>query len=139
MGNSYDTSISLIDNEKRMKKKYYILGSILLILIISYFVDQEFFMKERVLRHKLWDYESGERIRGDFIDTKYITFNKNMMIFDYGRRRKDTLILKYQYFSTMKVMDTKTKKTCKYSMKGANWTNYIPFLGKNRNSANKRR
>ena len=46
------------------------------------------------------------------------------MIFDSGKN-KDTLILKYEYFSTMKVMDPKTKKTGKYTMKGANWTDYL--------------
>lgn len=90
-------------------------------------------MKKRVLRHNLWENTGGERIRGDFIETNDVTFKGNKMIFDNG----DTLILKYQYFSNMKVIDPKTEKTGKYSMKGANWTNYIPFFG-NRKPANKR-
>ena len=122
-----------------MKRKYYILGSILLILIVFYFIDREFFMEKRVLRHNSWEHESGQRVRGDFIESENVTFKGNTMIFDYGNDNKDTLIFKYQYFSTMKVMDPKTKKTGKYSMKGANWTNYFPFFGINWKLSNKRR
>ncbi len=160
-----------------MKKRYYILVGIILILIAFYCVDRTIFMKKRVLRHNSWENTGGKRIRGDFIETKNVTFKGNTMIFDfetrgqktvveksitvkwkgdnsdleiinklsknepfqddrvsfrldtsvyeYGGKGMDTLILKYQYFSTMKVMDPKTKEIGKYSMKGANWTDYL--------------
>ena len=62
-----------------------------------------------------------------------VSFQYDTVIYEYGGKGMDTLILKYQYFSTMKVMDPKTKKTGKYTMKGANWTNYAPFIGRKRN------
>lgn len=69
-------------------------------------------------------YNRGKN-KGIFISTKdIIIFENDIMIFDSGKN-KDTLILKYEYFSTMKVMDPKTKKTGKYTMKGANWTDYL--------------
>jgi hypothetical protein len=81
-----------------------LIGVIFIILII-YFVDCEFFMKRRVLQHNLWEHTGGERIRGDFIDIQNIVrFEKKMMIFDYKNGDTDKLILKYQYFSTMKVI-----------------------------------
>ena len=95
--------------------------------------------------HKWWDYDSGEiydrtkNITRGTLFTGDMDFNGNAMTFDYGNQGKDTLVLKYQYFSTMKVMDPKTKKTGKYSMKGANWTNYIPFFGIKWKLRNKRR
>ena len=56
----------------------------------------------------------GEKIRGDFIETHNVILKGNKMIFDfekeYGGKGLDTLILKYQYFSTMKVMDPKTRR-----------------------------
>ena len=109
-----------------MSKKYYILIGVLFIILMIYLVDREFFMKRRVLQHNLCEHTGGERIRGDFIDVRNIVrFEKDIMIFDYKNGDTDKLILKYQYFSTMKVIDPRTKKTGKYSMKGANWTNYI--------------
>ena len=79
--------------------------------------------------HNSWKHAGGERIRGDFIDTRNFILKGDTMVFDtsnykYGEKGMDDLILKWQYFSTMKVMDPKTKKTGKYSMKGVNWTNY---------------
>ena len=114
-----------------MKRKYYILGSIIILLLTYCYVDHKYFMKKRVLRHNVWDYESGElyiknkRITRGTLFTEGLSFKGDSMIFNYGKCGKDTLILKWQYFSTMKVMDTKTKKVGKYSMKGANWTDYL--------------
>lgn len=82
-------------------------------------------MKKRVIAHTIWEHVSGESIRGDFIDTKLLIFNRDTMILNYGNQDKDTLVLKFQYFNTMKVIDPKTKKVGKYTMKGANWTDYI--------------
>ena len=131
-------------------------------------------MRERVLKHNLWEHDAGDRIRGYFIETRYVILKNDTMIFDYGKRKKDTtinyslavkgkvewydlkeivrgnsfknenislkkdtvirkpvyvpndtLILLHQYFSTMVVMDPKTKKVGKYTMKGANWFNYL--------------
>jgi len=118
--------------------KYYILVGILFILLTLYIVDRTVFMKKRVLSHNLWEYTGGDIIRGDFIDTRNVIFKRNTMIFDYFNQEKDTLILKYQYFSMMKVIDPKTKKSGKYTMKGANWTNYIPFFGRKWKTTNSR-
>ena len=104
-----------------MKKRYFILGIIILILS-TYCVDKKFFMKYRVLKHNLWEHHLGEKISGDFIETGNATFNGDTMILDYINKK---IILKYQYFNTMKVMDLETKKTGLYTMKGANWTDYI--------------
>ena len=166
-----------------MKRMHYFWGFCAILFVVLYFIDRGVWMKQRVTRHNSWEYETGEKIRGSFIDdTRNVIFKGNTMIFDFdtreqkiivgksiavkvkgdasdleiieklsknetfqddrvsfrldtniyehgGRgRRIDTLILKYQYFNTMKVMDPKTKKTGKYSMKGANWIDY--FSGK---------
>ncbi|MDR2913277.1 MAG: hypothetical protein LBV74_00325 [Tannerella sp.] len=114
-----------------MKKRFYIPGLILLIILSLGFVDRILFMKKRVLRHNSWDNDTGkiyDRSRNITRGTLFMKkkcFEGNMMIFDYGDQGKDTLILKYQYFSTMKVMDPKTGKTGKYSMKGASWVDYF--------------
>ena len=108
-----------------MKKKYYILGSIIIFLLIYYYADQKYLMKKRVLRHYNWEHASGESLRGDFIDTRDLTFHNDTMIFDYGNHGKDTLVLKWQYFNVMKVLNPKTKNVGKYTMKGANWTDYL--------------
>jgi len=119
-----------------MNKIYYVLIGILFVLLITYIVDRKVFMRKRVLRHNLWEHTGGERIRGDFIETQYVVrFEKDIMIFDYKNGDTDKLILKYQYFSTMKIIDPKTKKTGKYSMKGANWIDY--FLGKRKKNFKK--
>jgi hypothetical protein len=84
-------------------------------------------MKERVMQHYLWEFEDETRLpnRGDFISTKYLYFKKDSMIFDYKNYKNDTLILKWEYFGTMKILDPRTGKTAKLEMKGANWMNYF--------------
>ena len=39
-----------------------------------------------------------------------VSFQYDTVIYEYSGKGMDTLILKYQYFSTMKVMDPKTKR-----------------------------
>jgi hypothetical protein len=56
---------------------------------------------------------------------EYLSIDYDTIVHQYGGRGMDTLILKYQYFSTMKVMDPKTGKAGKYSMKGASWFDYF--------------
>lgn len=115
-----------------MKTRYYVLGTILVLLLALFFVDREIWMKKRVMRHNMWDYSHGETYDRDkiisrgMINTEYIiSFKGDIMIFDHDNQDVDTLILKWQYFSTMKVKDPKTGKTGVYSMKGANWMNYL--------------
>lgn len=108
-----------------MKKKYYILGSIVVLLLVYYYVDRQYLMKKRVLRHHNWEHVSGEGLRGNFIDTRNLTFSNDTMILDYGSQGQDTLVLKWQYFSVMKVVNPKTDNVNKYTMKGANWIDYI--------------
>ena len=113
-----------------MKRKYYIFGIFAILFISLYFVDREVWMKKRIFRHSLWDYETGSLFRADgkmrdLISTDYITsFNNDTMIFDYGYDQKDTLVLKWEYFGSMKVLDPRTGKTTTYGMKGANWIDY---------------
>jgi hypothetical protein len=53
----------------RKKIKIILSGIIVLIIITYYHIDKEIFMKHRVLRHSLWEFDSGEKIReGDFIN-----------------------------------------------------------------------
>jgi len=122
----------------KIKRKYYIYSFIIIFLIGYYFLDKEFFMKERVLRHGLWDYENGYHYKGNgqlrdiFSTDDIISFKKDTMVFDLGYNYgygyvKDTLILKWEYFGTMKVLDPQTGKTAKFGMKGANWMNYLFF------------
>ncbi|MDR2407165.1 MAG: hypothetical protein LBE13_03510 [Bacteroidales bacterium] len=109
--------------------------SVILIIAFYYYIDKKVLMKHRVLQHDLWEFESGEKIRkGDFINTSYIIeFNDDTMIFDFGDNiGKDTLILVYQYFNTIAVKDPKTQKVGKYTMKGANWINYLFKRKKNK-------
>ena len=100
-------------------------------MVTLYFVDREVWMKQRVLRHNMWDSEGGvlQRANGtrqDLIYTEYIiSFDRNIMIFDHGHDRMDTLILKWQYFGTMKVMDPKNRKVATFGMKGSNWIDYL--------------
>jgi hypothetical protein len=108
-----------------MKKKYYIIGCITIFLLIYYYIDREYFMKKRVLRHNLWEHVSGDRVSGDFIETKDATFHNDTIIFNFCQSDSETLILRWQYFSMMKVIDPKTNKSGNYAMKGANWTNYL--------------
>ncbi|MFN8208389.1 MAG: hypothetical protein U0T82_13420 [Bacteroidales bacterium] len=82
-------------------------------------------MKKRVLRHNLWEYVGGDRVSGDFIETKGANFHNDTIFFNYCQKDSETLILKWQYFSMMGVIDPKTNKSGKYAMKGANWTDYI--------------
>lgn len=105
-----------------MKKKYYILISAVICLIIFYYIDKEVFMKNRVLNQYQWISDDGtNRIRGDGFYTDHLRFKNDTMIFDYNHENSDTLILKYQYFSKIKIMDIRTKETGVYYMKGTNW------------------
>lgn len=101
---------------------------IIFLFFVYYFVDKEFFIKKRVTRHEMWDYESGYHFR-DFLHTnEIISFKGDTMIFLYKKGDnyiEDTLVLKWQYFGTMKVLDPKSGKTTKYGMKGANWMDYL--------------
>jgi len=107
-----------------MKRKYYVFGLLAVLVISLYFIDREVWMKRRVKMHSLWEQVDGERNRGDFIDSYYIVaFKGDTMIFDYGKW-KDTLVLKWEYFSSLKVLDPRTGKTTIYEMKGANWMDY---------------
>ena len=118
----------IILNISIMKKRFLIILILSLLLFTYYIVDRKVFMKERVLRYHLWESNDLNRdIRGDFITTQFVTFKKDTMIFNYPEGIKDTLILKYQYFNTMKIFDPRTGKTGKYTMKGANWVNFIDF------------
>jgi len=118
----------------RKKRKYFVYSFIIIFLISYYFIDKNFFMKERVMRHNFWDYESGYHYRanGKLRDIIYtssiISFKKDTMVFNIGYGNdylQDTLILKWEYFGTMKILDPKTGKTAKFGMKGANWMNYL--------------
>lgn len=104
------------------------IGAILIIVYLLYSIDKEFFMKNRVLRHSLWEYDSGSDF-GDFIYTdNIIRFDgSKMVIKDYHGTNytEKILILKWEYFSSMKVQDPITNKTAIYSMKGANWMDYF--------------
>lgn len=108
-----------------MKKKYYILGSIVVLLLIYYYADRQYLMKRRVLRHHYWEHVNGEKLKGDLIFTKDLIFRNDTMIFNYGNQGQDTLVLKWQYFSELKVVDPKTGYVGKYAMKGANWLDYL--------------
>lgn len=111
-----------------MKKIHFLSLSIIILFVFFCFFDRKVFMKERVLRHNLWCYdgEYNTVFTSEFLETNdIIKFEKDTMIFDHGKPGKDTLILISQYFNTMTVMDPKTEKQGKYSMKGANWTNYV--------------
>lgn len=110
-----------------MEKIYRVIAIILIGLLLFFMIDKQFFMKQRVLRHRLWEHTGGERIMGDFIDTEDIIFKGDTMIFTSNAYKTDTLLLVYQYFDTMKLLHIHTGKITKYSMKGANWTNYIGF------------
>ena len=124
-----------------MKRTHFIILGIIIIIVILFFVDRKVWMRQRVTRHHLWEHvgypNGGERIRGDFIDIpENVSFHKNMMIFEYSKesdtRQNDTLILRYQYFSVMKITDPKTDKTGKYCMKGASWVDFCIFGRLNR-------
>lgn len=82
-------------------------------------------MHKRVIKHNMWDYEKGNRVIGDILFTENLIFKNDTMFFKKNDKIKDTLILKWQYFSEIKVMDPTTKETGVYTMKGANWTDYI--------------
>lgn len=106
----------------QMKKKHFLLGIIAIVSVSLFFIDRNVWMKRRATRHWLWENCGGEPIRGDFIMTEYLVkFENNTMYFDFGSGHRDTLTMKWQYFSAMKVMDPKTGKTGIYCMKGANW------------------
>ena len=114
----------------KIRQKYYVYSFIIFCFVVFYFIDKEFFMKKRIMSHEMWDHESGYIYKAngklrDLIHTDCITsFKNDTMVFDYSKEQ-DTLVLKWQYFSTMKVSDPKTGKTAKYSMKGANWMDYL--------------
>lgn len=40
-------------------------------------------MKKRVLQHNSWEHVSGNRLLGDFIDTKDLIFQSDTMIFNF--------------------------------------------------------
>lgn len=119
-----------------MKRVYFIILIVLAIILVLFIIDKKVWMKERIFRHELWEHYSGDRIRGDFIlIPDNVSFRKDTMILDYTKNginhvdvhkpANDTLILKYQYFDVMKVVDPKTGEVGKYSMKGASWLNYL--------------
>ncbi|TKG90702.1 hypothetical protein EYV94_22820 [Puteibacter caeruleilacunae] len=108
-----------------MKRKYYIFGGIVVLLLIYYHIDRQYLMKERVLRHHNWEHVSGESLIGNFIDARDLTFKSDTMILDYGTQGQYTLVLKWQCFSSMKVVNPKTDNVSKYKMKGANWIDYV--------------
>lgn len=106
-----------------MKRKIVRITTILILLTACFFADRETFMKKRVTQHTLWQYDLGEKIHGDFIDTSNAFFKRDTLFF-FNAAAKDTLLLDWQYFDTMKVTDPKTGKSGKYNMKGAYWTDY---------------
>jgi len=114
-----------------MRKGYYTFGVVATLIASLYVMDREVWMKRRILRHDMWDHEGGSLYRADgkmravIYTDGIISFNKDTMIFDYGNNQKDTLVLKWQYFGTMKVLDPQTGKTATYGMKGKNWIDYL--------------
>jgi len=109
-----------------MKKKFYFFGFIAILVVSLYFIDRGLWMKKRVLRHRFWEIEDKYRSeRGNYISAEDIIFKNDTMFINYNNTNHDTLIFKWQYFDRMKVLNLRTGKTAIYSMKGANWTNYL--------------
>lgn len=107
-----------------MKKKIYILALLILAASSYYYVDKNFFMKDRVFRHNSWCSKSSSPF-GDFLDSENLVFKGDTMIYYYDSGRNDTMIFKWQYWSDMKVYDPKTDQCYMYDMKGASWVSYL--------------
>ena len=70
-------------------------------------------------------YYEGNSSTGESLDTKYLSFREDTMFFCYDANIIDTLLFKSQYFNNLTVINPKTMSECKYSMKGANWIDYL--------------
>lgn len=103
------------------KKMYFLLGIIALVMVSLYFIDRKIWMKQRVMKHPLWEYSYGNiydgrdvYIRGAIWSSSIIKFEKDTMLLDMGNDRRDTLILEWQYFNKMKIRDPNSGKTGVY-------------------------
>lgn len=103
-----------------MKKLYKILITILCGVVLLYYTDKLLFMESRYYHHNLYEHSGGKRILGDFIETKGSEYSGDKIIFFDGNEF-DTVQFHYQYFSTIKLSDTKTGEIGYYSMKGGSW------------------
>lgn len=104
-----------------MKSTYFIYGIILLILVAFYFTDRRIWMKQRVMKHPLWEYSYGniyngreDYYRGTIWSASIAKLEQDTMYLDLGNNKRDTLILEWQYFNKMKIRDPKTGKTGVY-------------------------
>lgn len=111
----------------RYGKIYRVTAIILIGLLLFFMIDKQFFMKQRVLRHRLWEHTGGAKVMDDMIGSENIIIKNDSITYTSDAYKTDTLLLVYQYFDTMKLLHIHSGKITKYSMKGANWTNYIGF------------
>lgn len=69
-----------------IKLKFYTTGVIILMLVLFYFIYRRVFVSQRVLMHSLWEYDGGERICGDFIQTQPFMYFKRYK--NYGSKNR---------------------------------------------------
>jgi len=62
-------------------------------------------------------YRTEKIVNGISVERMSLNDKKDTTYYEYVNKGTDTLIFKWQYFNTMKIMDPKTKKTGKYSIK----------------------
>ncbi len=76
-----------------MRNKFYLILLAILVLVVGFYVvDRNVLIKRRVMRHNLWEHTGGDRIRGDFIETRWVRFKGDTMIFDHQISGIDTII-----------------------------------------------
>gem|GEM_PF-3783908 len=106
-----------------MKRGYKILITLVCSIVLLYYIDKLFFMESRYYRHNLYENCGGQRILGDFIETQGSEYLGDRVVFS-NQNSSDTVMFHYQYFSIIKLSDTKTGEVGYYCMKGGSWFHY---------------
>lgn len=109
----------------RIKKTIIVLAFLLVAGLIGNIIDKHYFMNNRILSQKLWEHSSGDYSAGDFLCMEYAKMNSDTLVLDYSNGSVFLFKVKYQRFNTLKLTNLKTKKDCYYTMKGANWLDFL--------------
>lgn len=98
---------------------------ILVTLLIGNEIDKRYFVKRRVLSHRIWEYKSGDKTAGEIIDMRYAKFSTDTLVIQYSQNRILFYKVKYQRFNFIKLYNLTNKTNSIYTLKGASWFEFI--------------
>lgn len=107
-----------------MKAKTILTILFLTIIMALFIVDRNIWMERRVLKVKVWEYDSGDsgfctnnNARALIYTDNIISFKKNTIVFknNIGSiETLDTLVMKWSYLGKLRIVDPKTNKSATY-------------------------